>query len=96
MMTNVVTKQKTALHLAAGLMLGLAIGMAQANPTNPQVVSGTAQFAEEGNVLTAPSPNTTPLGLIRNIRPLDVNCPNICDGFMSATRFSTVDCALCC
>ena len=36
MMTNVVTKQKTALHLAAGLMLGLAIGMAQANPTNPK------------------------------------------------------------
>ena len=59
MMTNVVTKQKTALHLAAGLMLGLAIGMAQANPTNPQVVSGTAQFAEEGNVLTVTnSPNT--------------------------------------
>ena len=58
MMTNVVTERKTALHLAMGLVLGLASGIAAANPTGQQVLRGEVAFASEGNQLTVTnSPN---------------------------------------
>src|SRR5688572_24829722 len=45
---------------------------------------------------TAPGPNTTPLGLIRNTRPFEVSCPRILEMSGPTTRFSTTLAADCC
>ena len=43
-----------------------------------------------------PAPNTMPLGLIKNTRPLDCSLPKISDGFSPTTRLSTWLAAFCC
>ena len=44
----------------------------------------------------APAPNTMPLGLTKNTRPLDCRLPKMTDGSTPVTRFSTWLLALCC
>ena len=59
MMTNEATKQRKALHLAAGLLLGLTSGIAQPNPTGELVLEGAADFVRNGATLTVTnSPGT--------------------------------------
>ena len=43
-----------------------------------------------------PAPNTMPLGLIRNTRPLDCRLPRMTDGSTPVTRLSTWLVAFCC
>ena len=43
-----------------------------------------------------PLPNTMPLGLIRNTRPLDCSAPRMLDGSAPVTRLSTALAAFCC
>ena len=43
-----------------------------------------------------PLPNTMPLGLIRNTRPLDCKAPRMREGSLPVTRLSTALAAFCC